>query len=130
MTQQEFTDRTHVRISDAGEWWAIHEWYCSTDLDKDEFCKMWCAINGDRVKQAKREERAKQRRERALAQVFSLLDKLHIAAQRGMVWRLRIDEIATKKQLGALQALGISTHVCDDARLCGNIYENILNSRL
>ena len=89
---------------------------------------MWCAINGDRVKQAKREERAKQRRERALAQVFSLLDKLHIAAQRGMVWRLRIDEIASKKQLGALQALGIGTGFAGQTRLAGNIYEDILNA--
>ena len=35
------------------EFWAINEVYNNSDLDKDEFCKMWCKMNASRVKAAK-----------------------------------------------------------------------------
>ena len=40
MTQQEFTSRTLVEVSNE-EFWAINQVYNNSDLDKDEFCKMW-----------------------------------------------------------------------------------------
>lgn len=39
MTQQEFTSRTLVEVSNK-EFWAINEVYNNSDMDKDEFCKM------------------------------------------------------------------------------------------
>lgn len=40
MTQQEFYDRTVVRLSD-DEFWKMHEDYAQSQLDKDEYCKQW-----------------------------------------------------------------------------------------
>jgi hypothetical protein len=52
MTQQEFTQRTKVEV-DSFEFNAVHVVYMSSDLDKDEFCKMWCKMNKSRVQEAK-----------------------------------------------------------------------------
>lgn len=52
MTQREFTQRTLVEVS-AEEFNAIHVVYMSCDLDKDEFCKVWCKMNKTRVQAAK-----------------------------------------------------------------------------
>ena len=62
MTQQEFFNRTNVEVSNS-EFEAIHVVYVSSDLDKDEFCKMWCKMNKSRVQNAKVEARAKAREE-------------------------------------------------------------------
>jgi len=56
MTQQEFFNRTGVEVSN-DEFFAIHEVYCNSELDKDEFCKMWCKMNKTRVQNAKIEHR-------------------------------------------------------------------------
>lgn len=58
MTQQEFTQRTQVEVSN-NEFNAIHEVYMASDLDKDEFCKMWVKMNKTRVQNAKVERMIK-----------------------------------------------------------------------
>lgn len=58
MTQQEFTQRTQVEVSNK-EFNAIHEVYMASDLDKDEFCKMWVKMNKTRVQNAKVERMIK-----------------------------------------------------------------------
>ena len=60
MTQQEFFNRTGVEVSN-DEFFSIHEVYCNSDLDKDEFCKMWCKMNASRVKNAKVERMIEKR---------------------------------------------------------------------
>ena len=62
MTQQEFTQRTNVQVSNT-EFDAIHEVYMNSDLDKDEFCKMWVKMNKTRVQNAKVERMIKQKDE-------------------------------------------------------------------
>lgn len=52
MTKQEFTQRVKVEVSDI-EYNAIEMVYMHSDVDKDEFCKMWCKMNANRVKNAK-----------------------------------------------------------------------------
>ena len=51
MTQQEFTQRVNVEVSNK-EFEAINEVYMNSDLDKDEFCKMWVKMNKTRVQNA------------------------------------------------------------------------------
>ena len=58
MTQQEFTQRVNVEVSNK-EFEAIHEVYMNSDLDKDEFCKMWVKMNKTRVQNAKVERMIK-----------------------------------------------------------------------
>ena len=62
MTQSEFTQRTQVAVS-YEEFFAIHEVYAASDLDKDEFCKMWCKMNKSRVQAAKAERMIKAKEE-------------------------------------------------------------------
>ncbi len=58
MTQQEFTQRVNVEVSNK-EFEAINEVYMNSDLDKDEFCKMWAKMNKTRVQNAKVERMIK-----------------------------------------------------------------------
>ncbi len=58
MTQQEFTKRVNVEVSNK-EFEAINEVYMNSDLDKDEFCKMWVKMNKTRVQNAKVERMIK-----------------------------------------------------------------------
>lgn len=60
MTKQEFTNRTHVEVSD-NEFEAINTVYIESDLQKDEFCKVWCKMNASRVKSARVEAMIKER---------------------------------------------------------------------
>ena len=60
MTKQEFTQRTLVEVSNQ-EFNAINEVYMNSEVDKDEFCKMWCKMNANRVKAAKVERKIQQR---------------------------------------------------------------------
>lgn len=54
MTQQEFFNRTNVKVSN-DEFWAINAMYNYCEVDKDEFCKLWCKMNPDRVKRTKKQ---------------------------------------------------------------------------
>lgn len=58
MTQQEFFERTMVEVSTV-EYSSIESMYYYSDLDKDEFCKMWCKMNKTRVQNARIEHRQK-----------------------------------------------------------------------
>ena len=58
MTQQEFTKRTQVEVSNS-EFDMINEFYMNCECDKDEFCKMWVKMNPSRVKEAKVEKMLK-----------------------------------------------------------------------
>ena len=51
-----------VEVSDK-EFDAINEVYVNSDLDKDEFCKIWMKMNKSRVQNAKVERMIKQREE-------------------------------------------------------------------
>ena len=75
MTQQEFTSRTLVEVS-TEEFWAINEVYNNSDIDKDEFCKMWRKMNASRVAAAKAQAKAQAKQERIFAKTSDLILKL------------------------------------------------------
>ena len=58
MTQQEFFNRTNVKVNE-DEFWAINAMYNYCEVDKDEFCKMWVKMNKTRVQNAKVERMIK-----------------------------------------------------------------------
>ena len=62
MTKKEFTTRTKVEVSNY-EFDVINEFYMNCECDKDEFCKMWCKMNQNRVKEAKVERMLKAKNE-------------------------------------------------------------------
>ena len=60
MTQQEFFNRTNVKVNE-DEFEAINAMYNYVEVDKDEFCKMWCKMNPERVKTAKAQQKREQK---------------------------------------------------------------------
>lgn len=60
MTKQEFENRTNVQVS-FEEYGHIEFVYMASDLDKDEFCRMWCKMNKSRVNKAKEEAKEAKR---------------------------------------------------------------------
>lgn len=63
MTQQEFFNRTNVKVNE-DEFWAINAMYNYCEVGKDEFCKMWCKMNPARVQAAKRNIKEQQKDEK------------------------------------------------------------------
>lgn len=78
MTQKEFTNRTKVQVT-SFEFDAIHICYLASDLDKDEFCKMWCKMNASRVMDAKVAQIEAEREARNRDFAFSIVN-------RGYTW--------------------------------------------
>lgn len=74
MTQQEFFKRTGVEVSDK-EFAAISEVYVMSDVDKDEFCKMWRKMNATRVKTAKMKRDSERREDAARVLVWQFYKK-------------------------------------------------------
>lgn len=82
MTQQEFTTRTKVEVT-ADEFEAINVVYMNSDLDKDEFCKLWRKMNASRVKQAKEQQAKISERLANQDKLFNLHWKLQQIAETG-----------------------------------------------
>ena len=74
MTHQEFFQRTGVEVS-AIEYEAIESVYNFSDLDKDEFCKIWKKMNRTRVEAAKVERMKQQRDEAFRNALYKFYDK-------------------------------------------------------
>ena len=60
MMQSEFTERTGY-VPSSEEYRVIEDMYLMCEVDKDEFCKLWCKMNPDKVKEAKEKMEAKKK---------------------------------------------------------------------
>lgn len=105
MTQQEFTNRTLVEVT-TEEFNAIHVVYVNGDLDKDEFCKVWCKMNKTRVQAAK--EARKQANERydrctKLMAIVQRLDRMIYNDKSGSEWLYELPF----KQIETIESEGI-----------------------
>lgn len=52
MTQQEFESRVKMQVS-CEEYNVIEQVYMNSDVDKDEFCRLWAKMNTKRIAKAK-----------------------------------------------------------------------------
>lgn len=90
MTYTEFVNRTKVDVK-GYEFDAIHTVYMASDLDKDEFCKMWCKMNASRVERAKEQAKkeAKNQKIRAKADriLFKIEKQMDEYNQDGKIWK-------------------------------------------
>ena len=103
MTQQEFTQRTNVEVS-YNEFNAIHEVYMNSDLDKDEFCKMWVKMNKTRVEKAKAEAKAQEEEMAKMDYLYNLYHKYNdLNNDFQLYW-----EVLTQKEQDQLTAYGFS----------------------
>jgi hypothetical protein len=105
MTRIEFEERTGVINVSANEFEAIHTVYMASDLDKDEFCKMWCKMNRSRVERAKQESRQAQK----YADLFAIEAKFLLMAIKadGKYDNEFADNFLTKKEKDLLSEFGI-----------------------
>lgn len=106
MTQQEFTNRTLVEVS-AEEFNAIHVVYMASDLDKDEFCKVWCKMNRTRVQAAKEAKKAQQERYNRCTKLMAIKQKLMMMMEQdkwsGNEWIVGLKS----EQLNTIESEGI-----------------------
>ena len=107
MTQQEFYQRTGVEVSNK-EFLSIHEVYCYSDLDKDEFCKMWCKMNYSRVIKANKDNKEAQRKAEANDILFKWFTKWQNNKKFQENYYINIAYIKlTTKEVKAISYVGI-----------------------
>lgn len=100
MLQQEFENRVKMSVS-VEEFNAINHVYMVSDLDKDEFCKMWCKMNFKRVAAAKKEQREAAERTAILDHLWRIEHKLaSINCTDAM--ELFTEDVLTKKSVDLL----------------------------
>lgn len=105
MTQREFTQRTLVEVS-AEEFNAIHVVYLASDLDKDEFCKVWCKMNKTRIQAAKVARKKANERYNRCTQLLAIMQTLDMMMEQyryGSEWLCELKD----KQMHTLENEGI-----------------------
>ena len=102
MTQQEFTKRVGMSV-DATEYAAIETVYMNSDLDKDEFCKLWVKMNHRRVNKAKEERISKEKEEMLKGQLFMIATKPKYNDLAKLA-----DNFYTNKEKKILEKIGVS----------------------
>ena len=104
MTQQEFFNRTNVKVSE-DEFWAINAMYNYCEVDKDEFCKMWCKMNPDRVKATKKQIKV-EKQEEAYKNILSKYYHKHIGKVEDYYVLVAYTNI-TEKEIKAMSYFGV-----------------------
>lgn len=102
MTQQEFTNRTSVKVNE-DEYRAIEVVYLASDLEKDDFCRMWCKMNAKRVATAKRMQKIEAEKQEKKDRIFDLLNRLDLNFFR------MVEDVLGKRDLKFINSLGIDT---------------------
>lgn len=81
MLQSEFKERTGVDVS-FEEYQAIEKVYMESDLNKDDFCKMWCKMNVSRIKTAKKALAEKEAKTKETDRLLSIVNKIDRKRQK------------------------------------------------
>lgn len=76
MRQFEFEERVGTKVSPK-EYEAIETVYLYSDLDKDEFCKMWVKMNKKRVQASKEKERKVRQENADRERLWDIREKLN-----------------------------------------------------
>ena len=111
MTRIEFEDRTLVTNVSEHEFEAIHAVYMASDLDKDEFCKMWCKMNASRVARAKEQAKKAQEIAQLKDQVAEINSKRNLPT---FDWRKSATDNLTNREIGILARAGIQVSYPED----------------
>lgn len=112
MMYGEFVERTGVYVGIA-EFDAIVEVYNNSDVDKDEFCKLWAKMNFARVK-AEKEQKAKEAKEaKAIEYITKMYNKLSTKLNKDFMVNFNmlaihvIGSASYKKLVDAMHVCGI-----------------------
>lgn len=111
MLQTEFEYRTGVRVS-FDEYHSIEVVYMASDLDKDEFCKMWCKMNASRVRKAKEDAKRKEEERKLKDSLIEIRNKLSSGVLNGGNLPLTI-AFLSDKELTLLEKVGIEIQISE-----------------
>lgn len=105
MTQKEFQDRVKMQVS-AQEYAAIEVVYMNSDLEKDEFCKMWAKMNAKRIAAYRKAEKEKQEKYEHISLLASTRELLReLACRKG--WDASPKQVLSSKVIKALDKADI-----------------------
>lgn len=105
MLQQEFQDRVKMQVS-AQEYAAIEVVYMNSDLEKDEFCKMWAKMNAKRIAAYRKAEKEKQEKYEHISLLASTRELLReLAYRKG--WDASPKQVISSKVIKALDKADI-----------------------
>ncbi len=82
---------------------AIHVVYLASDLNKDDFCKMWVKMNRSRVDAAKKALKERQQRNWRINRLLKIEGKL----QKADSWEAA-EDVLTESDIKVLASVGIS----------------------
>lgn len=102
MMQSEFQERVQMQVSPA-EYAAIEAVYNESDLNKDDFCKLWVKMNQTRVNKAKAEARARAEKEALKDKAWEIISKY------GGVWNCQqpASKFLKKRERAFCESIGI-----------------------
>lgn len=101
MRQSEFETRVHMNVT-AEEYSHIEEVYMNSDLDKDEFCKMWSKMNQTRIQKAKEEAKRLEEESKLRDQLYNIINRNHDKA-----YNIFAEDYFNKGQQRILANIGI-----------------------
>ena len=104
MTRNEFETRTGVQVTDT-EFWSINEVYNNSDVDKDEFCRLWKKMNPVRVANAKAEKDAQEKRMQEMEKAMDIVT-------RSCSYEFDADAMTTlkRREINFLESIGIDMY--------------------
>lgn len=107
MTQKEFEIRAMEVTSKEFE--SINVVYMNSDLDKDEFCKMWCKMNHKRVKAYKEAKRNAEIESDNKSKVFDIYQNIYTGLTYDQKFSLMATQVLKKDEKAFLDSIGIKT---------------------
>lgn len=137
MKKIEFQNRVKMQVS-AEEYAAIEVVYMNSDLEKDEFCKMWAKMNAKRIAAYRKAEEEKREKYEHLSLLHSTSMLLRVLAIREG-WAASPKQVLTPEVIDALDKADISitwynyVKGCTDLKPISNlIFEigNYINSQV
>lgn len=102
MTKQEFETRVKVEVTYT-EFDAINTVYMGSDLDKDEFCKVWVSMNKSRVAEAKALAEVEAYNAKKAEYLFNLYHKYRNSSSEALYF-----DALTDKEIKKLESYGFS----------------------
>lgn len=112
MMYNEFVERVGMEVS-SSEFEIINEMYTFSDVDKDEFCKLWAKMNHVRITFAKEKKKKEEKEAKAIEYITKVHNKLSAKLNKDFMVNFNmlsihvIGSASYKKLVDAMHVCGI-----------------------
>lgn len=112
MMYNEFVERVGMEVS-SSEFEIINEMYTFSDVDKDEFCKLWAKMNHVRITFAKEKKKKEEKESKAIEYITKVYNKLSAKLNKDFMVNFNmlaihvIGSASYKKLVDAMHVCGI-----------------------